>query len=195
MTDITVEQALAWLHGNNPLSVNSVSDALQTISDEIDRLRTEIERLTGLLNAKVPQAEWQTLVQDNVRLTGELAEAKLSQEDMRLINREMEDRLILRMSDLNNANARADAAERDAERLDWRGLGNEVLVVFPRSVRGVGSVAQVDEGAGEHEHATVKLGVKPRHRESGRPAGAAAQRGAGIRVRAESDVTFLGDAG
>ena len=41
----------------------------------------------------------------------------------------------------------------DAERLVRRGLGNEVLVVFPRAVRGGdGIVAQVDERAGEHEH-------------------------------------------
>ena len=61
-------------------------------------------------------------------------------------------------------------------------------------MRGVRTVAQVDEGAGIDEHAPVKLGMKPRHRERHRAAGAAAQRGAGVGIPGESHVVVFGDA-
>ena len=52
----------------------------------------------------------------------------------------------------------------EADRLVRGGLGDEILVVFPRAVRSVGAALLIDERTRVDQHSAVKLRMEPRHR-------------------------------
>jgi hypothetical protein len=77
-----------------------------------------------------------------------------------------------------------------ADRFDVA-VWDDLLVIRPRAMRRIRARLLVDERARVAEHAVVQFGVEPRHRESRRPATAAAQGHARVRVLGQRDAMWI----